>query len=73
MDNQQVPGDREKTGGPQVAPEQDRRVEDTMYRQLGRTLRSSSDTPPPDTIYTASIETIDNDLATALLPGGFGF
>lgn len=51
-------------------------MDDTLYRRLGREvsrapISDSDNPPPPDTVITATIETIDNDRATNLL-GGFG-
>ena len=46
----------------------------SLYDVLGHPVRASrpdreGDVPPPDTVLTHAIETIDNDRATALLHG----
>jgi hypothetical protein len=42
----------------------------SLYRLLARPIQDERDPqPPPNTVLTATIETIDNDRALALLPG----
>ena len=42
----------------------------SLYLLLARPLQAEGDRqPPPNTILTEAIETIDNDRALALLPG----
>lgn len=54
---------------------QDGGVNETLYQQLAERPRprprpqQSNQPTPPGTIHTATIETVDNDRATALLPG----
>ena len=45
--------------------------DDDLYRNLGQRIRGGDDAPPPDTVYTATIETIDNDQGLTLLHQGY--